>query len=131
MNLRSDHLPGGLTPPQAPPELRQRVLSAARRTMSQAPPRDLWMRIWENRPIRLAWAASIGALIFGHLVIGEAVSAGPAQPAIPLAVAAGTDAELAEIVDLQRVTVELPGWEMVTRDTATPTDPPPESEDLS
>jgi hypothetical protein len=99
--------------------------------MSQAPPRDLWMRIWENRPIRLAWAASIGALIFGHLVIGEAVSAGPAQPAIPLAVAAGTDAELAEIVDLQRVTVELPGWEMVTRDTATPTDPPPESEDLS
>lgn len=131
MNLRSDHLSGNLIPPQAPPELRQRVLSAARQTMGQAAPRDLWTRIWESRPIRLAWAASIGALIFGHLVIGGAVSAGPAQPAIPLAAAVGADDELAEIIDLQHVTVDLPRWELVARDAPSPTDTSTESEDLS
>lgn len=131
MNQRSDHLSGSLTPPQAPPELRQRVLTAARQTMGQEAPRDLWTRIWESRPIRLAWAASIGALIFGHLVIGGAVSAGPAQPAIPLAAAVGADDELAEIIGLQRVTVDLPRWELVARDAPSPTDPSTESEDPS
>lgn len=131
MNHRLDHLPGRLVPAGPPPELRQRVLVAARAAMDRSDQRDFWMRIWGSRPARLAWAVSIGAIIFGHLVIGGPVSARSVKLAIPLAAAVETDDELAEIVGLQRVTVDLPGWELVAREPATPTNPPTESEDLS
>ncbi len=131
MNQPIDHLPDTLIPPGPSPELRQRVLVAARAAMDRSDLPDSWMRIWRNRPARLAWAVSIGALIFGHLVIGGSVSTGSAEPALPFSAAVGTNDELAEIVGLQRVTVDLPRWELLAREPVTPTNTPTESEDLS
>ena len=119
MTRRPDPFSGTLAPPQAPPELRQRVIAAARAAADRADEPDLWARIWESRPVRLAWAASIGALIYGHLVIGGSIAPRSARPAMPLAAAVEADNELAEIVGLERVTVDLPGWEShVARDPA-------------
>ena len=92
---------------------------------------DRWTRIWESRTARLAWAASIGVLIFGHLVIGGSVSAGPAEPAFPLAAAAGSNDELSEIIGLQRMSVDLPGWEIPSRIAVAPTIQWSRSEDSS
>jgi hypothetical protein len=77
------------------------------------------------------WAASIGALIFGHLVIGGPVSAGPAEPAFPLAAAAGSNEELSEIIGLHRMTVDLPGWEIPSKIVDAPTQQPIGNEDPS
>ena len=131
MTRRSDQFPELLAPPQAPPELRHRVIAAAREAVDGAQAPDHWMRIWESRPARLAWAASIGALLFGHLVIGGSVSAGPAEPAFPLAAAAVSNDELSEIIGLQRMTVDLPGWEIPSRIADAPTDQSSENGDPS
>lgn len=131
MTHRPDQLPEELAPPQAPLEFRQRVLASAHGAMDGAAAPDMWAQIWGSRPARQVWAASIGALIFGHLVIGGAVSAGPAESAFPLAAATGTNDELAEIVGLQRVIVDLPGWEVAPRDAVTPENQPIGNEGLS
>ena len=131
MNQRPDHFSESFVPPQAPPELRGRVLTAARNAMERGDSPDMLTRIWESRPVRLAWAASIGALLFGHLVIGGSVSAGPAEPAFPLAAAAVSNDELSEIIGLQRMTVDLPGWEIPSRIADAPTDQSSENGDPS
>ena len=131
MNQERDFMSDGLTPPVPPSELRGRVLTAARDAMARGDSPDMWTRIWESRPARLAWAASIGALIFAHLVIGGSVSAGPAEPAFPLAAAAGSNDELSEIIGLQRMTADLPGWEIPSRIADAQTDPSSGSEDPS
>jgi len=58
-----------LRPEGPPPELRDRVLRAAARALDQAPAPDLWCRLWENRGLRLAWAACLVTLITGHVVV--------------------------------------------------------------
>lgn len=112
MTRRPDPFPGTLEPPEAPPELRRRVIAAARAAADRTGAPDRWTRIWESRPARLAWAAAVAALIFGHLVIGGPVVRRSAQTAVPLTTAVETDDELAEIVVLGRLTVDLPGWEI-------------------
>jgi hypothetical protein len=61
-------LMGGLEPPQPPPELRARVLAAARN--AEAAP-DFWMRLWNHGGLRMAWAASVVLLLAGHVLIGS------------------------------------------------------------
>ena len=131
MTRRPDRFPGALEPPEAPPELRRRVIAAARAAADRADAPDRWARIWESRPARLVWAASIGTLIFGHLVIGGPAASRSAQTAVPLAAAVEADAELAEIAGLERVTADLPGWEIqIVRDPGQ-TAPPANHEDPS
>lgn len=56
--------------PQEPPlELREQVLRAATRGLDEAPAVDLWTRLWDNRVLRLAWAACLVTLITGHAII--------------------------------------------------------------
>jgi hypothetical protein len=62
----------GLEPPQPPPELRARVLAAAR-SAKTAP--DVWSRIWNHGGLRMAWAASLVMLLAGHVLIG--IGTGP------------------------------------------------------
>jgi hypothetical protein len=55
-------------PPKAPPELRRRTLSAAREALAAAhkPPTVFtrWVdRVWENRGLRLTWAAMVLLLL--------------------------------------------------------------------
>jgi hypothetical protein len=65
-----EQLLDGLGPPQPPPDLRSRVLSAARSRMAGEPVNDFWSMIWNNRGVRLAWVASVVLLLTGHVLVG-------------------------------------------------------------
>jgi len=113
MKHEAEPVVSALTPPAPPPELRGRVLAAARAAASgagRAP--DLWDRLWTSRPVRLAWVAATVGLLAGHLLIGADTPATPVGPALPVAAAARNAGELAEIAALCRLTAELPGWEV-------------------
>jgi hypothetical protein len=116
MSHQTELMSGKMVPPGPSPELKGRVVATAREAMNRTGEPDVWMWIWESRPARIVWAASIGVLIFCHLAIGGPVSARPAKPAIPLAAAAGSNDELAEIIGLQRMTVDLPAWGFAPKD---------------
>jgi hypothetical protein len=95
----------GLAPPGAPPELKARVLAASRAALRTEPARpDRWSLLWANRPLRLAWAASILLLLAGHVVLVR-----PNHPQIEAAArppsrsASEADAELAAIGRLPRL----------------------------
>jgi hypothetical protein len=112
-------LPPTLRPPAPPAALRSRTLATARQAVT-TDGSDAWTRLWQSRAARLAWAACLGCLLLGHAVLGLGPSAGLAPTAMPLAAAA--EPELAEWVELPRLTAELPGFEQVGRTTDTDTD---------
>lgn len=61
-------------PPSAPEGLRQRVLAAAATEPERAirqPTTRLTDRLWENRSLRLAWAAMVAILLSAHLVLAD------------------------------------------------------------
>lgn len=99
----------GLSPPSAPPELKARVLAATRSALREPPPPvDLLNRIWESRPLRLAWAASVLLLLAGHALVPRSPAAPPVTPP-PAAVArsaGGAEAELAAIGRLPRLDLD-------------------------
>jgi len=68
MNGREKDLFAGLGRPRAPDGLREKALDAAREAMD-APPVTRWEAVWDSRAARLALAASIAALIAGHLLL--------------------------------------------------------------
>lgn len=114
MDQRNRLLPENLRPAEPPPELRGRVLAAARAATTNGGAADLWHRLWTSQSLRLAWAAATVGLLVGHLLIGADTSTAPAGRALHVAVAAPDDGELAGIADLGRLTAELPGWEIAT-----------------
>jgi len=59
----------GLTPPGPPAELREKVLVLAREALVQEAVRDVWTRIWESRPLRLAWVAAAALLVIANISI--------------------------------------------------------------
>ena len=61
----------GLGPPPPPAGLRARAIGAARERMAAAPAPDLWSKIWNNRTLRLAWAAAVVLLLAGHVLVGS------------------------------------------------------------
>jgi hypothetical protein len=65
---------------------------------------DVWTRLWSSRPLRMAWAVVVSALVLAHV----AVTLRPSPPAgvdrLEVAVSADRLAgELAEIADLPRI----------------------------
>ena len=130
MTLRNDRLPAGLIPPGPPPELRQRVLGAAREAMGRTGSPDIWSRIWNSRPAHFAWAASVAGLLFGHIVLGGGGPTPPVRTLHPAAAASLTD-EIEEIALLPRLTVKLPAWEVSASATRNRVASPSESEDRS
>jgi len=89
----ADRLFDGLRPPQPPPELRERVLLEAQAVPATEPLLDVWTRIWENRWLRMAWAASVLVLLTGNLILIP----GQPEPAIVIA-EASVDEEVAEFL---------------------------------
>ena len=63
-----DRLMEGLEPPHPPPGLRAKALAAARERLEVSAVPDVWSRIWHHRGLRLAWAASVLALLAGHIL---------------------------------------------------------------
>lgn len=128
-----DPMSEGLAPPVPPPELRDRTLQAARAAMRLNGRDDIWLRLWRSRPIRFAWATSVAALLFGHIVIGAGAGArpGPEGTIRPVMAAAAIRDELAEVINMERVTIELPGWEIQVSRDRVETEPPTTDEDQS
>ena len=93
----------GLEPPGPPPELRNRVLGATTESRADVVHADRWTRLWQNRALRLAWAASVVGLVAAHLLI----SVSPERQAVASPQALNRafgepDAELVSISTLPR-----------------------------
>ena len=131
MNHPVDPMSDGLTPPAPPSGLRLRTLQAARKAMAENGRDDIWWRLWGSPQIRLAWASSVAVLLFGHIVIGAGTPSGPANTVRPMMAAAAAYGELAGIIDMERVTIELPGWEIDVSWDQVETEQPTTDEDQS
>jgi hypothetical protein len=79
-----ERLMEGLAPPQPPPDLRSKVLAAARARMAAEPIPDIWSRVWNHRGLRLAWAATVVLLLAGHAMVvpGAGNTFRPIDPAL-------------------------------------------------
>ena len=66
-----EELLAGLRPPEPPSGLEARVLRGAREALAREAGRDIWTRIWESRPLRVAWGISVsaGILVICHVGI--------------------------------------------------------------
>ena len=82
-----ERLMEGLAPPQPPPDLRSKVLAAARARMAAEPVTDMWSMILSNRGVRLAWAGAAALLLAGHVFLV------PGNGAVPSRVDPGLVAE--------------------------------------
>jgi len=80
-----DRLLAGFEPPPPPSDLRALTLTVARESLADAPAPDLWSRIWDNRGLRLAWAAAVVLLLVGHVLVSSKL--GPAVSTRPPALA--------------------------------------------
>ena len=85
----------GLQPPRAPHALAESVLAAAREALAEEAASTTWDRLWNSRPLRLAWAGSTFALLLAHVALS--VSPGAAVAVAEEREQAG---ELREILDL-------------------------------
>ena len=110
MNRSPDSLAGVYAPPKPSQGVKERTLAAAKASMGRAETPDIWTRIWGNGAARVAWAVSLGCLLFGHLAMNDHVNGKPAVSAMPLSAVVDVDEELTEIVALPRLTARLPGF---------------------
>ncbi len=98
----------GLLPPAPPAALRERVLQKAREALAREGARDVWTRIWENRFLRVTWAAATLLLVFAHLVITVRPPAHGGRASAPVAAPApDSAAELAAVAGLSRLDEDL------------------------
>jgi len=98
----------GLRVPEPPADLRRQVLTRAGQALGREPRVDLWARLWESRQARLAWAASVLALVVGHLVTptGDAGTAAADRSMLAQSGTPDTHEELADIADLPRLSLD-------------------------
>jgi hypothetical protein len=108
MSHQRDLMSGKMIPPSPPPELKGRAVAAARAAMNRAEEPDVWMRIWGSRLARLAWAASVAGLLFGHVVVEDHFSSRLSNPVVPIQVGQEVQDDLAALIRLERITVSLP-----------------------
>jgi len=98
-----ERLLAGLGPPEPPRGLHEKTLRGAREALAREAGRDLWTRIWESRPLRVAWAVSAAVLVVCHIGITELRSG--RTPAVGQAARAAREAngEVAAIGRLPRL----------------------------
>lgn len=110
----------GLRATGPPGEIRDSVLSAARKALAAESRPTVWDRIWESRALRLAWTGATAALVLGHVALTvqpTRPTAGPAGESI----AARQDAdELHEIVELPRVERIAMDFEVAPQEASSP-----------
>jgi len=82
--------------PRPPAALRERVLKAAGAALARDPAPDVWSRVWESRPARLAWAVSVAGLLVSHAYITPRESA-------PRETASFDKEEITELARLPRI----------------------------
>lgn len=93
---------------EAPHSLRARTLARAHAAWDQAAARDRWVRIWECRPLRLAWVLATAALVAANLALPSRSSR---SQLVQTCVSAqtGTNRELHDLVSLPRLDVKFAG----------------------
>jgi hypothetical protein len=97
-----DRLIGDLDTPEPPSALKSMVLQATAEALNRPPTPDIWTRIWDSRPLRLAWVATVSVLVAGHLAV-TVVQQQPEPPSLTDSSLTVADPELAEISDLPRL----------------------------
>lgn len=98
----------GLVPPAPPAALRERVLQKAREALAREGGSDVWTRIWECRPLRVAWAAATLLLVAAHLIITVRPPASPRRASEPaVAPVWDPEGELAAVAGLSPLNEEL------------------------
>lgn len=114
-----DHRLAGAAPPEPPERLRATALAAAERAWNERP--DLWTRLWESRPLRVAWAATVLALVASHagLSIADRRAAAREQAAaaptrsperLPAVVVSPALPDLGEVADVLRLRITRIQW---------------------
>lgn len=108
----------GAAPPGPPERLRAAALAAAERAWDERP--DLWRRLWESRALRVAWAATVLALVASHAGLSVAdrraaaralTAAAPVRSPerIPTVVSPAVP-DLAEVADVLRLRITHIQW---------------------
>lgn len=109
----------GVAPPEPPDRLRAAALAAAERVWDARP--DFWTRLAASRPLRLAWAAAVLALVASHAAMSVAdrraaarsreSDARTAAPAgAPASLASPAAPELGEVADALRIRITRIQW---------------------
>ena len=74
---------GGLAPPEPPSELQGKVLRKATDALVRETARDIWTRLWESRPLRVAWGSAVAVLLAVNAVLPAGRHTSPVQAAAP------------------------------------------------
>jgi hypothetical protein len=93
----------GLGPPAPPEVLRAQVLEKAGRQLIEAATPDRWARIWFDRRLRLAWAATVVLLLIGHALAGLPAGTLHLRAAPRVAADGGLDEPLADLLRPVRI----------------------------
>ncbi|MCB1037318.1 MAG: hypothetical protein KDD47_26040, partial [Acidobacteria bacterium] len=95
----------GLEPPSPPPDLRRKALASAYQAMEEMKD-DVWTRLWNARPLRLAWLCATALLLLGHLSASRLIR-GSGKPGAPFAASSSLPSqELAEVMDLPPIRLD-------------------------
>ncbi|HQT94129.1 MAG: hypothetical protein B7X11_00200 [Acidobacteria bacterium 37-65-4] len=140
MNVERDpvtRLLAAIEEPEPPRGLRGLTLAGAAAAGAREPAVDAWRRLWESRPLRLAWAVAVLVLVGANLALRAGSRARP--PAVPAAAALQERAglkELQAIVDLPRIRlhgtgIDGPEWRTTGPRTPEPKTPNHDTEDKS
>ncbi len=115
--------------PEPPRALRARALAGAEEAWTRGgPAADRWRRLWESRPLRLAWAAAVVLLVGANLALRTGSRARP--PASPAAAAAQERAglkELQAVVELPKIRLHGTGIDLPDSRSAAPRVPEPKT----
>jgi len=96
--MNDDRFFNGLEPPAPPPGLREAALRAGRAAFAEAPRADVWTRLVRSPAARLAWAASVAALLGAHAYFPS-----HPRPEAPSGLAPATEGEVGVIARLPRI----------------------------
>lgn len=92
-----ERLLAGLGPPEPPRGLQEKTLRGAREALAREVGRDLWTRMWENRALRISWAAVVVVLAICHVGITGLRSGQPPAAQRAARSPRGADGEVAAI----------------------------------
>jgi hypothetical protein len=114
--------------PEPPRGLRGRAVAGAEAAWRRPAAADPWRRLWESRPLRIAWVAAVVLLVGANLALRTGSRVGP--PAPPAAAAAQERAgtkELQAVVELPQVRLHSTGIDLLEGRTAAPHVPEPKT----
>jgi hypothetical protein len=101
-----ERLLAGLEPPPPPAGLRAQAVAAARERLAAAPAPDPWSRIWNNRALRLAWAAAVVLLLAAHALVSRNPGTAP-MPNPPVMAETQRDEQFIEILRPTRISADV------------------------